>query len=55
MEKGKGTKTGESGDKICAAITLLESKTFDSYAHAPHQQADAYADPEYAWDDYMQS
>jgi len=26
-----------------------------SYAHPPHQQADAYADPEYSWDDYIQS
>jgi hypothetical protein len=40
--------------KICAA-TLSESKTSDSYAHPPHQQADAYADPEYSWDDYIQS
>jgi len=41
--------------KICAAVTLLESKTFDSHAHSPHLNADAYADPEYAWDDYIQS
>jgi len=41
--------------KICAAITLSESKTSESYAHPPHQQADAYADPEYSWDDYIQS
>jgi hypothetical protein len=27
----------------------------DSHAHPPHQQSDAYADPEYSWDDYMQS
>jgi hypothetical protein len=41
--------------KICAAITLSESKVSDSYIHPPHQQADAYADPEYSWDDYIQS
>jgi len=40
--------------KICAA-TLSESKASDSYAHPPHQQADAYADPEYSWDEYIQS
>jgi hypothetical protein len=40
--------------KICA-ITFSESKTSDSYAHPPHQQADAYTDPEYSWDDYIQS
>jgi len=32
----------------CAAIALLDSQTFDSYAHPPHQQADCYADPEYS-------
>ena len=41
--------------KICAAITLSESRASDSYAHPPHQQADCYADPEYSWDDYIQS
>ncbi len=41
--------------KMRTAITLLESKVSDSYAHPPHQHADAYADPEYAWDDYIQS
>ena len=41
--------------KICAAITLFESKASDSYAHPPHQHADAYADPQYSWDDYIQS
>ena len=40
--------------KTCTA-TLSESKASDSYAHPPHQQADAYADPEYTWDDYIQS
>lgn len=40
--------------QICAAITLSESKDSESYAHPPHQQADAYADPEYS-DDYIQS
>ena len=39
--------------KMRTAITLLESKVSDSYAHPPHQHADAYADPEYAWDDYI--
>ncbi|PIP05878.1 MAG: hypothetical protein CO012_03985 [Syntrophobacterales bacterium CG_4_8_14_3_um_filter_49_14] len=41
--------------KICAAITLSESKASDSYAHPPHQQADCYVDPEYTWDEYIQS
>ena len=41
--------------KICAAISLSESKTSDSCTHPPHPQADAYADPEYSWDDYIQS
>jgi len=41
--------------QICAAITLLESKSADAYTHTPHSQADAYADPEYSWDDYIQS
>ena len=41
--------------KIRTAITLSESKASDSYAHPPHQQADAYADPEYSWDEYIQS
>ena len=40
--------------KICVA-TLSESKSSDSYAHPPHQHADGYADPEYSWDDYIQS
>ena len=40
--------------KIFAA-TLSESKASDSYTHPPHQQADAYADPQYSWDDYTQS
>ncbi len=40
--------------KISAA-TLSESKASDSYAHPPHQHADCYADPEYSWDDYIQS
>jgi len=26
----------------------------DDLAHTPHPQADAYADPEYTWDDYIQ-
>jgi len=39
--------------KICAAT--LSSKASDSYAHPPHQQADSYTDPEYSWDDYIQS
>ncbi|HAR49509.1 MAG TPA: hypothetical protein DCR81_05295 [Smithella sp.] len=39
--------------KICAAITLSESKVSDSYAHPPHQQADDYADPQYSGDDYI--
>ena len=41
--------------KIRTAITLSESKTSDSYAHPPHLQANAYTDPEYSWDDYIQS
>ena len=41
--------------KICAAITLSESKASDSYTHPPHQQADCYAAPEYTWDEYIQS
>jgi len=40
--------------KIHAAITLFEPKTSDFYSHTPHPQADAYADPEYTWDDYIQ-
>jgi ribosomal protein S27E len=40
--------------KISAA-TLSESKASDSYAHPPHQHADCYADPEYTWDEYIQS
>jgi len=40
--------------KICAA-TLLDSKASDSYTHTPHPNTDAYADPEYSWDDYIQS
>ena len=36
-------------------ITLLEPKAPDQHAHPPHQQADAYADHEYSWDDYIQS
>ena len=39
--------------KMRAAITLSESKTSDSYAHPPHPHTDAYADPEYSWDDYI--
>jgi hypothetical protein len=41
--------------KMHTTITLSESKTSDSFAHPPHQQADAYADPQYSWDDYIQS
>ena len=41
--------------KVHAAITLLKSKTSDYYSHTPHPQADDYADPEYTWDDYIQS
>jgi hypothetical protein len=41
--------------KMRTAITLSESKASDSYAHPSHPQADAYADPEYSWDDYIQS
>ena len=40
--------------KICAII-LSESKASDSYAHPPLPQADTYADPEYSWDEYIQS
>jgi len=40
--------------KICAA-TLLDSKASDSYTHTPHPNTDAYADPEYSWDDYIHS
>jgi hypothetical protein len=36
-------------------ITLSESKASNSYTHPPHQQADAYANHEYSWDDYIQS
>ena len=41
--------------KIRTGITLSESKTSDSFAHPPHLHADAYADPQYSWDDYIQS
>ena len=41
--------------KIRHAITLFDHADSDSLAHAPHPQADAYADPEYSWDDYIQS
>jgi hypothetical protein len=41
--------------KIHAVITLLEPKTSDSYAHPPHQHTDSYADPEYTWDEHIQS
>jgi len=39
--------------KIRTAITLSESKASDSFAHPPHQQAEAYADPQYPWDAYI--
>jgi hypothetical protein len=52
---GLWLKRSRPPPKIYAAITLLEPKTSDSYAHPPHQNADSYADPEYTWDDYIQS
>jgi hypothetical protein len=33
----------------------IEYAPSDYLAHAPHPQTDAYADPEYSWDDYIQS
>ena len=33
----------------------IEYAPADVLAHAPHPQTDAYADPEYSWDDYIQS
>jgi hypothetical protein len=41
--------------KIHHASALLESKVSDSYAHPQHPNADAYTDPEYSLDDYIQS
>ena len=36
-------------------LSLSESQTSNSCTHPRHPQADCYADPEYAWDDYIQS
>ncbi|MDD4862299.1 MAG: transposase [Smithellaceae bacterium] len=33
----------------------IEYAPSDYLAHAPHPQTDAFADPEYSWDDYIQS
>ena len=33
----------------------IEYAPSDVPAHAPHPQTDAYADPEYSWEDYIQS
>lgn len=33
----------------------IECAAADYLVHAPHPQADAYADPEYTWDEYTQS
>ena len=33
----------------------IEYAAADYLSHAPHPQTDAYADPEYSWDDYIQS
>ena len=33
----------------------IEYAAADYLVHAPHPQADAYADPEYTWDEYIQS
>jgi hypothetical protein len=33
----------------------IEYATADYLAHSPHPQTDCYADPEYSWDDYIQS
>jgi hypothetical protein len=33
----------------------IEYATADDLAHAPHPKTDCYADPEYAWVDYIQS
>jgi hypothetical protein len=33
----------------------IEYAATEYLSHAPHPQTDAYADPEYSWDDYMQS
>ncbi|HPD58185.1 MAG TPA: hypothetical protein PKW17_13155, partial [Smithellaceae bacterium] len=41
--------------KIHHAFTLFNHAVSDSLAHAPHPQTDAYADPQYSWDDYIQS
>ena len=41
--------------KINDPITLLEPADSDKLLHPPHPHADCYADPEYTWDDYIQS
>ena len=33
----------------------IEYAPADDLAHTPHPQTDTYADPEYSWDDYIQS
>ena len=33
----------------------IEYAPSDYLAHPPHPQTDAYSDPEYSWDDYIQS
>ena len=33
----------------------LEPKISDHYANTPCPKTDAYADPEYFWDEYIQS
>jgi hypothetical protein len=41
--------------KIHDPITLLEPVTSDQLSPPPQQHADCYADPEYTWNDYIQS
>ena len=52
---GLWLKRSRPPPKIHEFITLLEPKTSNSYAHPPHQHADSCADPEYTWDQYIQS
>jgi len=48
-----GAQAFSNFDTLLAPFIRYDN--FDSYAHPPHQHADCYADPEYSWDDYIQS
>jgi len=52
---GLWLKRSRPPPKIYAAITLFDHAVSDAIAHTPHPQADCYADPDYSWDDYIQS